>query len=69
MLLNYAILAVTAVLSIAGIIDMVRGGASRVYPFRTLGAIIVFAIALAAILTGVDYATLKIMLESALRGK
>jgi hypothetical protein len=69
MALNYAILAVTFVLSIAGIIGMVRGGASPNRPLRTVGAIIVFVIALIAALRGADYVTLKIMIESALGGK
>jgi hypothetical protein len=65
--LNYALLAVTAILSVTGILDMVRGSASKAHSFRTAAAIIVFAIALLATWRGIDYATFKIMIESALR--
>jgi hypothetical protein len=66
MALNYALLAVTGILSIAGILDMVRGSASKTHPFRTIAAIIVFVIALLATWKGMGYATFKIMIESAL---
>ncbi|MDR2787326.1 MAG: hypothetical protein LBD06_03000 [Candidatus Accumulibacter sp.] len=67
MALNYTLLAVTAILSVTGILDMVRGSASQAHPFRTVAAIIVFAIALFATWKGMDYATFKIMIESASR--
>jgi hypothetical protein len=69
MALNWALLAVTALLSLTGIIEMVRGSAARIHPFRTVAAIVVFAIALLATLKGIDYATFKIMIESALGGR
>jgi VIT1/CCC1 family predicted Fe2+/Mn2+ transporter len=69
MTLNYAILAVTAVLSATGITGMMRGGVSQGHPFRTVAAVIVFAIALIATLAGIDYVTVKIMIESALGGQ
>jgi hypothetical protein len=64
---NYALLAVTAVISIAGVIDMKRGSPHRAHPFRTVGAIVVFVIVLAATLTGTDYITFRYIIESALR--
>jgi hypothetical protein len=69
MALNYALLAVTGLLSLTGIIEMARGSAARGHPFRTVASILVFAIALLATLKGIDYATFKIMIESAVRGR
>jgi hypothetical protein len=68
MALNYALLAVTAVMSIAGVIDMKGGSPHRAHSFRTVGAIVVFVIVLVATLTGTDYITFRYMIESALRG-
>jgi hypothetical protein len=66
MLLNYLLLAITAVLSVTGIVAMARGSAGRVNPFRTVSAAIVFILVLIATLTGKDYAAFKVIIESAL---
>ncbi|MDR0720056.1 MAG: hypothetical protein LBF78_10510 [Treponema sp.] len=69
MVVNYVLLAVTGILSITGILEMVKGSAGRVRPFRTIGFVIVFILVLIATLTGTDYATFKVMIESMFRGK
>jgi hypothetical protein len=69
MTLNYLLLTVTAILSISGIIEIVRGTSPKINIFRTIGSIVAFAIALIATLKGIDYPTFKIMIESALGGK
>jgi hypothetical protein len=67
--LNYVLLAITGILSITGVLEMVKGGAGRVKLFRTIGAIIVFILVLIATLTGTDYVTFKTMIESMFGGK
>jgi hypothetical protein len=68
MALNYALLAVTAILSAAGVINMMRGGPGG-HPFRTISAIIVFITVLIATLAGMDYAAFKITIESVFGGQ
>jgi hypothetical protein len=63
-MLNYVLLAITGVLAITGILEMVKGSSGRAKPFRTIGAVIVFILVLIATLTGTDYATFKTMIES-----
>jgi uncharacterized membrane protein YdbT with pleckstrin-like domain len=67
MALNYVLLTVTAVISIASVIDMKKGSPHRAHPFHTVGVIVVFVIVLIATLTGTDYITFRYMIESALR--
>jgi cytosine/adenosine deaminase-related metal-dependent hydrolase len=69
MVLNYVLLAITGILSITGIMEMIKGGAGRARPFRTIGAVIVFILVLIATLTGMDYVTFKAMIESMFGGK
>jgi hypothetical protein len=69
MVLNYVLLGITGILVITGILEMARGGAGRIKPFRTIGAAIVFVLVLIATLTGMDYATFKVMIESMAGGK
>jgi Na+/H+ antiporter NhaC len=69
MVLNYVLLAITGVLAIAGIMEMVKGSAGRIKPFHTIGAVIIFILVLIATLTGTDYVTFKIMIESMFGGK
>jgi hypothetical protein len=68
MTLNYILLIITGILSLTGIRQMVKGGAGRVKPFRTLAAVIVFVLVLIATLKGIDYITFKTMIESVGRG-
>jgi hypothetical protein len=67
MTLNYVLLAITGILSLAGIIEIARRGSSAYHPLRFIGALLVFALVLAATLKGVDYAAFKITVESALK--
>jgi Na+/H+ antiporter NhaC len=69
MVLNYVLLAITGILSITGILEIVKGRAGQVRPFRTIGAVIVFILVLIATLTGTDYVTFRIMIESMFGGK
>jgi hypothetical protein len=69
MVLNYVLLALTGILSITGIMEMVKGSTGRVKPFRTIGAVIVFILVLIATLNGTDYVTFKAMIESIFSGK
>jgi hypothetical protein len=69
MALNYVLLAITGILAISGILEMVKGSPGRVKPFRTIGAAIVFILVLIATLTGTDYVTFKTMIESTFGGK
>jgi uncharacterized membrane protein len=69
MALNYALLGITGILSIAGIMEMVKGGTGRIKPFRTIGTVIVFILVLIATLTGTDYVTFRTMIESMFVGK
>jgi hypothetical protein len=69
MAVNYAVMAVTAILFITGIIGMLRGAPERGHPFRAIAAGIVFVIALVATLKGLSYVEVKIMIESALGGR
>jgi hypothetical protein len=64
MALNYVLLAITGILAMAGITEMAKGSAGRVKPFYTTGAVIIFILVLIATLTGTDYATFKVMIES-----
>jgi hypothetical protein len=68
MALNYVLLAITGILSITGILKMIKGSAGRIKPFRTIGAAIVFTLGLIATLTDTDYATFKTMIESMFSG-
>jgi hypothetical protein len=68
MVLNYVLLAITGILAITGVLEMVKGGAGRVKPFRTIGTVIVFILVLIATLTGTDYVTFKTMIESMVGG-
>jgi hypothetical protein len=65
MALNYALLVITAILSITGGIGMVRGGVFGSHPLRTIAAAIVFVITLVATLAGIDYLTFRTMIEHA----
>jgi hypothetical protein len=65
MTLNYALLAITGILAIGGLIGRAPSGGGQ---FRSMAAAAVFVIVLIATLRGIDYATFKIMLESASLG-
>ncbi|MDR2528258.1 MAG: hypothetical protein LBD04_04470 [Synergistaceae bacterium] len=60
MVLNYLLLVVCGGYSVFGVIQMKKGTSK---PFRTVGAIIVFFIALAATVMGISYIELKTMIE------
>jgi hypothetical protein len=67
--LNYILLAITGVLSVTGLTELVKGSAGRINHWRTAGSVIVFILALIATLTGTDYATFKAAIESMLAGR
>jgi uncharacterized membrane protein len=68
MALNHVLLGITGILAITGILEMAKGSAGRVKPFRTIGAVIVSILVLIATLTGMDHATFKTMIESMIGG-
>jgi hypothetical protein len=65
-LLNWVLLIVCGVLSVAGMLSWGKAG-SPIRPLHTIGAVIVFFLALASILMGVSIIDLKSLIERGFR--